>query len=167
MTVCSYFYLNTMKIAFHLHHTVAHHLLPAVFFIIISWTARFWETDAFDVTCVLVFSIIFIWNFSQSTKNSTTHSRKGTYVFLSSIRYFLSYFKQRSIFSTYFKEILQYKISQKIRPWGTDMWNEEGRRDMLTDMTKLTVAFRKFGNAPRMLKILTIILPHAARVCNL
>lgn len=38
---------------------------------------------------------------------------------------------------------------------------------MLTDMTKLTVALRKFGNAPRVLKILTIILPHAARVCNL
>jgi len=40
----------------------------------------------------------------------------------------------------------------KIRPVGVDLYlcgKRDGRMDRRTDMTKLTVAFRNFANAPR------------------
>ena len=37
----------------------------------------------------------------------------------------------------------------KIRPVEAELFHAEGRRDNQTDMTKLTVAFRKFMKAPK------------------
>jgi len=37
----------------------------------------------------------------------------------------------------------------KIRPVEAELLHVEGRRDRQTDMTKLTVAFRKFTKAPK------------------
>jgi hypothetical protein len=37
----------------------------------------------------------------------------------------------------------------KIRPVGADMFHAGGRADRHTDMTKLTVAFHNFANAPK------------------
>ena len=36
----------------------------------------------------------------------------------------------------------------KIRPVGAELFHADGRTDKRTDMTKLTVAFRNFSNAP-------------------
>ena len=40
----------------------------------------------------------------------------------------------------------------KIRPVEAELLHVEGRRDRQTDMTKLTVPFRKFTKAPKKIK---------------
>ena len=60
---------------------------------------------------------------------------------------FFSYFNETWIFSTDFRKILKYRILQKIRPAGTEMYDADG----LTDMTKLIVDFRNFSKAPKKL----------------
>jgi len=40
----------------------------------------------------------------------------------------------------------------KIRPVGTELFHVDGRTDRQTDITKPTVAFRNFANAPKMYK---------------
>jgi len=49
------------------------------------------------------------------------------------------------VFSTDFPEIINYRISLKIRPVGAELIHADGR----TDVAKLTVAFRNFTNAPK------------------
>jgi hypothetical protein len=52
----------------------------------------------------------------------------------------LSDFNETRTFSRYFRKILI-----KIRPVGAELFHGDGQ----TDMTKLTVAFRNFANAPK------------------
>ena len=56
-------------------------------------------------------------------------------------------FQSNWIFSTYFRKILKYQISLKSVQWEQSCFKRKthGR----TDMTKLIVAARNFGNAPR------------------
>ena len=49
------------------------------------------------------------------------------------------------IFSTDFSEKSQKSSLIKIRPVGAELYHPDGQ----TDMTKLIVAFRNFGNAPK------------------
>jgi len=55
---------------------------------------------------------------------------------------FMSDFNDTWIFSIDFREVLEYQIPLKSVQW-------ESRADGQTDMTKLTVAFRSFSNAPK------------------
>jgi hypothetical protein len=52
-------------------------------------------------------------------------------------------------FSTDFRKILKYQNSMKIRAVGTELFHSDRQTDGVTDMTKLTVAFRNFANAPK------------------
>jgi hypothetical protein len=65
---------------------------------------------------------------------------------------FVTDFKDTSIFLTYFREILELKIT-KFCPVGTELLHAHGQTDSLadgqTDTTKLIVAFRNFVNAPK------------------
>jgi len=45
------------------------------------------------------------------------------------------------IFSTDFRKIIEYQIFMKIRPVGSELFHEDGRKDGQTDMTKLIVVF--------------------------
>jgi hypothetical protein len=62
--------------------------------------------------------------------------------------FFLSGINEISIFvGTFFKNT-QISFLMKIRPVGGEMFHAGGWTDGHTDMTKLTVAFRNFANAP-------------------
>ena len=54
-------------------------------------------------------------------------------------------FKETWIFSTDFRKIVRYQISQQSVRGGGELFHEDGR----TDMTKLIVAFRSFANEPK------------------
>jgi hypothetical protein len=64
----------------------------------------------------------------------------------------LSGFNQTWIFSTDFPKILKISNFMKIRRVGDELFHADGR----TDMTKLTVAFRNFSNAPKNASILNV-----------
>jgi hypothetical protein len=69
---------------------------------------------------------------------------------------FLSDFNQTWIFSTDFSKKAQVSNLIKIHPVGTELFHAGGRTDGQigqTDMTKLTVAFRNFANAPNKTKL--------------
>ena len=57
----------------------------------------------------------------------------------------LSYFNDTGIFYTYFLKNTQISNFIKIRPTGADLLDADGR----TKMTKLTVTFLHFSNAPK------------------
>jgi hypothetical protein len=62
---------------------------------------------------------------------------------------FLLDFNETWIFSPHFRKTLKYQISWKSVKWDlTSFMRTGGRTDWRTDMTKLTVAFRDFVNAP-------------------
>jgi hypothetical protein len=66
---------------------------------------------------------------------------------------FLSDFNETRIFSTGFREILQYQISLNCVQWAPSCcMGTDGR----TTMTKQILAFRNFANAPKNLLSLTI-----------
>jgi hypothetical protein len=52
------------------------------------------------------------------------------------------------IFSTFFQKMLKYKILCNSTYWEPSLLHAEGRMDGQRDMTRLTVAFRNFANAP-------------------
>ena len=67
---------------------------------------------------------------------------------------FLSDISKIWIFSTYFRKVFKYQISQKSYQWKPSCsMRRDGRtgrqRDRQTDLTKLIVAFRNFANAPK------------------
>jgi hypothetical protein len=59
----------------------------------------------------------------------------------------LSDVNQTSIFLTDFRKIFKY--FHENLPVGAELYHEDTQTDEQTDMTKLTVAFRKFANAPK------------------
>ena len=70
---------------------------------------------------------------------------------------FLSDFNEIRIFSTIFEKHSNIKFRENPSSWSRVV--PSGRASgRLTDMTKLTVAFRNFGNAPKNVKFTTAIL---------
>ena len=61
-------------------------------------------------------------------------------------RLLFSYFKETSIFLKGFRETLNYQISWKSVQWEPSC---STRTNEKTDMTKLSVVFRKFAKAPK------------------
>jgi hypothetical protein len=68
---------------------------------------------------------------------------------------FLSGFNETLIFSTDFRKISNIKFHQSPSSWSRVV--PCGRTDGHTDMTKLTIAFRNFANAPKNLPILSTL----------
>jgi len=60
---------------------------------------------------------------------------------------FLSDFNETWIFSTVFSKITQTSTFMKIRVVGAELF-PRGQKDGRTDLTKLTVAFSNYANAP-------------------
>jgi hypothetical protein len=54
-----------------------------------------------------------------------------------------------NFFSTIFEKYPHIKL-HKFRPVESELFHADGRADRRTDITKLIVAFRNFGNAPKM-----------------
>jgi hypothetical protein len=61
----------------------------------------------------------------------------------------LSDFNETWKFLDRFSKNTQMLNFTKIRPVGAELFHADGRTDRQTDMTKLTVAFRTFANAPK------------------
>ena len=74
----------------------------------------------------------------------------------------LSDFNETWIFSTDFRKIPKHKISWKIRPVEAEVFQADSHTDEHTDMTKQTVAFRNFANAPKITRS-----AHSVHVCIL
>jgi hypothetical protein len=105
---------------------------------------------------VLIFSTTFVGNISQENSardiiNVHTRRSKSTSGLHVKCPLFLSDFNETWISSTEFrKKIHKYQISWKSFQWEASCSMRAGRRtDGQTDMTKLTVAFRSFANAPK------------------
>jgi aspartyl/asparaginyl beta-hydroxylase (cupin superfamily) len=70
---------------------------------------------------------------------------------------FLSDFIETWFFSTEFRQKLKYQVSSKSVQWEQSCsMRTDGRRDGQTVMTKLTVAFRNYANAPRNCKFVDL-----------
>jgi hypothetical protein len=100
----------------------------------------------------------FFYNFyqkiSHSKKSSATCYHKCTYVFMYRTRYSCRMWNETWIFSVDFRKIPKHQFSWKSDHWepGFSMWTDiqTGRQTGgQTDMTKLTVAFLNFMNAPK------------------
>ena len=115
-------------------------LVPPYFSAFSKKYHNFPEKKLLNIKCVLIFSTIFSWNISHSMKNSARYYHKCT-LHGSSCKHplFLSYFNQTNFLDS-FRKILKYQISWKSVQWEP---NSPVRTDRRTDMTRLTVAFRK------------------------
>ena len=94
------------------------------------------------IMCALIFSTTFVSSISHSKKKWARYDKK-MYISLH-VKYplFLSDFNDAWIFLTDFWKIPKYKISWKSVQWGPSC-------SMWTDVTKLTVTFCNFANAPK------------------
>jgi len=90
-----------------------------------------------NIKCVFIFSTTFVWHTSLSKKE---WQKNCLLVFVWST-VIPARFYETWIFSTNFRKIPKYHTSWKSAP--------EPSCSMRTDMTKLTVAFRNFANAPK------------------
>jgi hypothetical protein len=102
------------------------------------------------------FSTTSVWNISHSKKDSVRY-HKCKYVFMYSAAYFCQSLTNLGIFSVNFRKILiklrenSSRGSRVFPRRRTDGWTDtDGQTDRRTDMTKLTVSFRIFANAPNM-----------------
>jgi hypothetical protein len=104
------------------------------------------EKKLLNIKCVLIFSVTFIWNTSRYKKNWTMYCHKWTHIGLLHVKYplFLSDFNKTWIFLRQISEKRRNKEFGETGHVGAELFLV----DRQTDMTKLTVAFRNFANAP-------------------
>ena len=120
-----------------------------IFFLIISWTARFSEKRYWAKNCVLIFSITFVWNISHSKNNQAIY-HKCILVFVWSTRYSCQIVMKLEFSQQIFEKCSNIKFHEnpssgsRVVAWGRTEGQTEGQRDM-----KLMVAFRNFANAPK------------------
>ena len=102
--------------------------------------------------CVLIFSTTFVWNIFRSKENWERYDKK--YICWSSCKVpviFRVRFWWNLNFLDKFSKNSRISNFVEIRPVGAELLHEDRR----TDMTKLIVAFRKFPNLPKRLKVFT------------
>jgi hypothetical protein len=91
--------------------------------------------------CILIFSIIFVWNISHSENLLQTYT--GLHV---KYQLFLSYFDETWIFPTDLQTVIRYEISRQSIQWVLIC---SMRTDGLTDTTELKMAFRNLAKSPK------------------
>ena len=122
------------------------------------WTQNFFEQKCFwtqnvigHKMCVLIFSVIFVWNCTHSTNNRARYNRnvfwpfKWNAVILVRLQWVLNFLGR------FYKNPSSIESYQNPSSGGPVA--PGGRTDRRTDMTKLTVALRNFANASKNAKI--------------
>ena len=99
-----------------------------------------------NVKCVLIFSATFVGNISHSKENSARYNLKRTYAFTYSTRLYCQILMELLFSQQTFERYRNIKCHED--PSCGSREDPCGR----TDMTKFTVAFRYFPNAPKMVK---------------
>ena len=94
--------------------------------------------------CILIFSTTIVSNIYHSTKNGAIYD-KTSYIGLQCKAPIIIFWFQWLNFLDRFSMKTEISNFMKIRPVGAEIFHAERR----TDMTKLIVAFRNFGNAPK------------------
>ena len=97
--------------------------------------------------CVLIFFTNFVWNNSQSEKNSSRYCLKCTEMFKVKYPVWLSYLMKLEISQQIFEQRNQVWNFIKIRRVEAEMFHA----DRQADVTNLTVIFRYFANALKMI----------------
>jgi hypothetical protein len=130
--------------------------LYSIFFTLSHKWHNFWKRVIDDKMCVLIFSLTFLRNISQSEKNLTRYHKFALVFMLSSS----SSSSSSCCLSDFNENWISWQIIEKysnvtlyentyngrrVVPWG----RTDRQTDRPTDMTKLIVAFRNFANAPK------------------
>jgi len=105
----------------------------AILFHIISQTARFSEKKFIEHKMCVFYTVFFLQHFSLKPKFNEV-----SYIYLRlrvKFYLFLSDFKERLIFSTEFRKIININFV-KIRTLKAELFHSNGRTDRQTDMTK-------------------------------
>ena len=95
---------------------------------------------------VLIFSTTFVWNISHCKKKWARYGHKCISVFMYSAGYPCQISMKLELSRQIFEKILKYQIPLKSVQWEPTC---SIRTDGRIDMTKLTVAFWKYANAPK------------------
>jgi hypothetical protein len=122
------------------------------------WTKMFLNTKCYwtqnvieHKMCVLIFSVIFVWNCTHSTNNRARYNRnvfwpfKWNAVILVRLQWVLNFLGR------FYKNPSSIESYQNPSSGGPVAPGD--RTDRRTDMTKLTVALRNFANASKNAKI--------------
>jgi hypothetical protein len=105
--------------------------------------------------CFLIFSANFVWNISHSKTNSASYYHKCTYIGLHvKYRLFLSNLNETWFSQQIFQKHKDIRFNENppVKPNSSTRTHTD--RD--TDMTKATVDFLNFVNAPKILKCMYI-----------
>jgi NADH:ubiquinone oxidoreductase subunit len=98
-------------------------------------------------------------NISHSKKNLARYRYKRRNVFMNGSRY-----SCRILTKLELSRRIKKKSVIEIRPVGAELFHADWQKDGRTDMTKLTVAFRNFANAPKNDSRTTVCNPNSKRI---
>jgi len=97
--------------------------------------------------CVSIFSTTFVWYSSHSTKTWQRYVQKSTLVFIQSTRYSRHILFQLEFSWLVFEKYTNSKFREN--PSSESRFVPHGRRDVQTDLTKLTGSFRNSVKPPK------------------
>ena len=130
-------------------HTSQHYLTNGTNF----FQKCYWAQNAFWFSLQLLSATFLILRSIEGNTNIMyTYRCSGT------VPLFLADFNETWFFSKDFRKKIKYRISRKFLQWEAKC---SMRTDGRTDMTKLTVAFRNFANAPKN----STFCPHSVFMC--